>query len=111
MARPLAERAKLARESFNKRFWYAEGGYLYDVVDGENGDDPSCRPNQVLHFCAIRYWIRHAGAGPGGCTRAASNTSRAEAIAPEIPTIRPNTSVISGPEMRLTTRALFGHGS
>jgi predicted glycogen debranching enzyme len=47
-ARPLAERAELARESFNKRFWYAEGGYLYDVVDGENGDDASCRPNQVL---------------------------------------------------------------
>ena len=26
-------------KSFNQRFWYAEGGYLYDVVDGENGDD------------------------------------------------------------------------
>jgi predicted glycogen debranching enzyme len=37
-----------AKESFNRRFWYQEGGYLYDVVDGENGDDPSCRPNQVL---------------------------------------------------------------
>jgi predicted glycogen debranching enzyme len=37
-----------ARESFNQRFWYDEGGYLYDVVDGEQGDDPSCRPNQIL---------------------------------------------------------------
>ena len=37
-----------ARESFNQRFWYAEGGYLYDVVDGETGDDPACRPNQVF---------------------------------------------------------------
>ena len=37
-----------ARESFNRRFWYADGGYLYDVVDGEHGDDPSCRPNQIL---------------------------------------------------------------
>ena len=34
--------------SFNARFWYAEGGYLYDVVDGEHGDDPACRPNQVF---------------------------------------------------------------
>jgi predicted glycogen debranching enzyme len=34
--------------AFNRRFWYAEGGYLFDVVDGENGDDPSLRPNQVL---------------------------------------------------------------
>jgi glycogen debranching enzyme len=53
-ARPLAERAELARESFNRRFWYAEGGYLYDVVDGENGDDTSCRPNQVLAI-SLRY--------------------------------------------------------
>jgi predicted glycogen debranching enzyme len=36
-------------ESFNRRFWYDEGGYLYDVVDAEGGgDDPSCRPNQVI---------------------------------------------------------------
>jgi glycogen debranching enzyme len=41
--------AERARASFNRRFWYAEGGYLYDVVDGEDGrDDPSCRPNQVF---------------------------------------------------------------
>ena len=47
-AEPVARQRELARTSFNRRFWYAEGGYLYDVVDGENGDDPSCRPNQVL---------------------------------------------------------------
>jgi len=39
--------ARRARESFNRRFWF-DGGYLYDLVDGEAGDDPSCRPNQVL---------------------------------------------------------------
>ena len=44
----LAEHARRARESFNARFWNEKGGYLYDVVDGENGDDPSCRPNQVF---------------------------------------------------------------
>ncbi|MBX9584974.1 MAG: amylo-alpha-1,6-glucosidase [Gemmataceae bacterium] len=47
-ARPLAERAEGVRRSFNERFWCAEGGYLYDVVDGEDGDDSACRPNQVL---------------------------------------------------------------
>jgi predicted glycogen debranching enzyme len=47
-AAPVAEHAQLARASFNERFWYAEGGHLYDVVDGEGGDDASCRPNQVL---------------------------------------------------------------
>ena len=36
------------RESFNQRFWCAKEGYLYDVVDGENGDDAACRPNQIL---------------------------------------------------------------
>ncbi len=44
----LAEHARRAYESFNRRFWYEKGGYLYDVVDGEHGDDPSCRPNQVF---------------------------------------------------------------
>jgi predicted glycogen debranching enzyme len=47
-ARPIADRAAHARASFNARFWYEEGGYLYDIVDGENGDDSSCRPNQVF---------------------------------------------------------------
>jgi predicted glycogen debranching enzyme len=44
----LAEYAGRARESFNARFWNEQTGYLYDVVDGERGNDPSCRPNQLL---------------------------------------------------------------
>src|SRR5262249_24108779 len=40
--------AARTRESFNERFWYEQGGYLYDVVDGEQGDDSSCRPNQIF---------------------------------------------------------------
>jgi predicted glycogen debranching enzyme len=44
----VAEHAERARASFNRRFWYAAGGYLYDVVDGEHGDDPACRPNQIF---------------------------------------------------------------
>ena len=40
--------ADRAYQSFNRRFWSAEHGHLYDVVDGENGDDASCRPNQVF---------------------------------------------------------------
>ncbi|MGB2610137.1 MAG: amylo-alpha-1,6-glucosidase [Isosphaeraceae bacterium] len=47
-ARPYARLAEQARQSFNARFWYDEGGYLYDVVDGVNGDDPACRPNQLF---------------------------------------------------------------
>lgn len=47
-ARPLAELADKVYHSFNERFWYEDGGYLFDVVDGEGGDDAACRPNQVL---------------------------------------------------------------
>jgi predicted glycogen debranching enzyme len=49
-AQPYAERAAQVRQSFNRRFWYERGGYLYDIVDGENGDDPAFRPNQLLAF-------------------------------------------------------------
>jgi predicted glycogen debranching enzyme len=42
-------RADRVRQSFNERFWYAEGGHLFDVVDAEGGgNDAKCRPNQVL---------------------------------------------------------------
>jgi len=44
----LKTHARRAQESFNRRFWYEAGGHLYDVIDGETGDDPACRPNQVL---------------------------------------------------------------
>src|SRR5262249_32610983 len=32
------------KASFNARFWCRERGHLFDVVDGEEGDDPACRP-------------------------------------------------------------------
>jgi predicted glycogen debranching enzyme len=53
-AAALTEAAARAQESFNRRFWCAARGYLYDVVDGEHGDDDACRPNQVLAF-SLRY--------------------------------------------------------
>jgi predicted glycogen debranching enzyme len=49
--------AARAAASFNARFWNEATGYLYDVVDGEAGDDPACRPNQIfaisLHHPAL----------------------------------------------------------
>ena len=44
----IAAHAVKARQSFNRRFWLAVGGYLYDVVDGEHGDDAAFRPNQIF---------------------------------------------------------------
>ncbi len=44
-----ARHARRAQRSFNERFWYAEGGYLYDVIDGlDTPDDTSIRPNQIF---------------------------------------------------------------
>jgi predicted glycogen debranching enzyme len=40
--------ADAMQRSFNSRFWFAEGQYLYDLVDGDAGDDTACRPNQIL---------------------------------------------------------------
>ena len=47
-AEQIAKHADRAYHSFNERFWYAEGGFLYDVVDGEAGNDTACRPNQIF---------------------------------------------------------------
>jgi predicted glycogen debranching enzyme len=45
----IAGHAEKARRSFNKRFWNADSGFLFDVIDGENGrPDPVCRPNQLF---------------------------------------------------------------
>jgi len=58
-----AEYAERARESFNRRFWNQQTKFLFDVVDGEGGDDSACRPNQLLAFSLKhpvldeKYWV------------------------------------------------------
>jgi len=58
-ARGYASLAEQVARSFNERFWYEQGGYLYDVVDAEghaNGQpDASLRPNQLFAVS-----LRHA---------------------------------------------------
>ena len=53
---PWREMAEQAEASFHRRYWFAEGGHLYDVVDGEDGDDPSVRPNQIFSL-SLRFPI------------------------------------------------------
>ncbi len=43
-----SELADQVHQSFNERFWIDAEGYLYDVIDGERGEDTAFRPNQVL---------------------------------------------------------------
>ena len=47
-AAEMAAAADRARDAFGQRFWNPATGHLFDVVDGEHGDDPACRPNQLL---------------------------------------------------------------
>ena len=47
-AGPIFERAAGVYESFNRRFWNGDKECLYDVVDGEQGNDGAFRPNQLL---------------------------------------------------------------
>ena len=48
-AAPIGALADRVYESFNERFWMPSMGYLFDVVDGEDGKNSAlCRPNQVM---------------------------------------------------------------
>jgi len=50
-ARKYADLAARTFESFNEKFWYEAGGYLYDVIDGDKSRvDASLRPNQLFSF-------------------------------------------------------------
>jgi predicted glycogen debranching enzyme len=53
------ELARRTRESFQRRFWYEAGQHLYDVVDGEAGDDNALRPNQILAM-SLRHPVLEA---------------------------------------------------
>ncbi|GJL49957.1 MAG: glycogen debranching protein [Nitrospirales bacterium] len=53
-AEPWETQAKRTRASFNSRFWSSRNGYLFDVVDGEEGDDLACRPNQLFAM-SLKY--------------------------------------------------------
>jgi predicted glycogen debranching enzyme len=44
----LRNHAEQTYRSFNDRFWRPEEGQLFDVLDGPGGNDPACRPNQIL---------------------------------------------------------------
>jgi len=47
-AEALGQDAERVFDAFNARFWNERAGCLFDVIDGEQGDDPACRPNQIF---------------------------------------------------------------
>ncbi len=42
------ELASRVKESFNKKFWNAQEGHLFDLIDGANEEMLLCRPNQIF---------------------------------------------------------------
>jgi predicted glycogen debranching enzyme len=53
-AAEIAAHAQRTYDAFNRRFWWPEGKHLYDIVDGESGDDSACRPNQIFSL-SLRF--------------------------------------------------------
>lgn len=47
-AAEIHNRADGVYKSFNERFWMPDRGFLFDVIDGEQGNSPLLRPNQLL---------------------------------------------------------------
>jgi predicted glycogen debranching enzyme len=90
--RDYALRAARTRDSFNARFWTDALGRLRDVVDGEQGDDDSGRPNQILslslrhpvldaaHWEPMLTWVRSHLLTPYGL----------RTLDPEHPDFKPN---------------------
>ena len=79
------------RESFNRRFWYADGGYLYDVRRWRTTatNDPACRPNQIFAISLDHPVLDRDAVGRGagrGAGQACSRRSGCARWRPVIPT-------------------------
>ncbi len=75
-AMPYAEMAALAQQSAQARYPYRKGGYLYDVIDGPEGDDASLRPNQLIALGLLHPLI------DGGMARAALDIVTTKLLTP-----------------------------
>jgi predicted glycogen debranching enzyme len=89
-----------------EQFWYEDGGYLYDVIGGPGGPDPSLRPNQLLAI-SLPYGPL---AGPAqrdrarqvvaACARALVTSHGLRSLAPDHPDYLP---VFNGPAVKRDT--------
>ena len=112
-ARPHAAAGAQVRTSFNARFWYADGGYLYDVVDGEKGDDPACRPNQIFAISLTHPVLDRGavGAGPGGGRETPADARGTALAGAGPPGLQGDTTTATcGRATRPITRERSGHG-
>ena len=47
-AEGVTEKADRAKKSFEEKYWYEAGNYLYDNLDENGNPDPALRPNQLF---------------------------------------------------------------
>lgn len=80
-----------AAASFAARFVRADGGGLYDVVDGPGGDDASVRPNQLLAASLPGSPLPAAAARAAvdACRRALLTPLGLRSLSPDDPRYRP----------------------
>ena len=113
-ASQVADAAERARESFNKRFWSDDLGYLYDVVDGEHGDSTTLSPEPDIRDLARPSRARSLRAGKRcstSCRSGCSHQSVCDRLRRAIPTTRSGTSAICARETPRIIRARCGRGS
>lgn len=93
-AASIAEHADQARQSFNARFWCAERGWLYDVIDGEGADDASLRPNQLFAIALPNPVLaeNHWPAVVGVCERQLLTPVGLRSLGPQEPEYKPKYS-------------------
>jgi predicted glycogen debranching enzyme len=90
-----AQLAQQANDSFRSRFWHARGGYLYDVIDGPEGEvdalgrraDASLRPNQIIAVAlpTVRLDDAQARAVVDVCARELYTSRGLRSLAPDDP--------------------------
>jgi len=85
--------AEQARASFNEKFWFADGGYLYDVVDVDGGTerDAACRPNQLFAISLDHPVLdaKHWGAVLNVCEQKLVTPVGLRSLSPDDPNYKP----------------------
>jgi predicted glycogen debranching enzyme len=80
-----------------QRFWNAERGWCYDVLDGPDGDDATFRPNQLFTVAlpASAFDTARAGAIVDACASRLWTSMGLRTLAPNDPSYR---GTITGPQ-------------
>lgn len=82
------------KDSFNKRFWNAEQGWLHDIIEGDPQDMKKLRPNQIFAV-SLPHPVLEPGRWPtvvGVVERELLTPFGLRTLSPQDPDYRPNYS-------------------